>query len=89
MAAVSKATPDRQTVAVRAKRRAELSALIDAEMPFAGPCGICGGPDKRHRVLDAVADCVRAGDSVASVAEAYGLSAGLVSRLAEDWDCAG
>ena len=50
------------------------SNSFDALEPFHGPCGICGGPDARHRVVDAIASRLRAGESVESVAEDYGLS---------------
>ena len=41
--------------------------------PFAGECAFCGGPDKRHRMYDAVVACLRAGDSRESVARGYDL----------------
>lgn len=62
-----------------------LQSLIDAELPFAGPCLICGGPDKRHRVLDAVADMVRNTEDVETLTADYGLSEELVKRLGEEW----
>lgn len=55
-------------------RPAEVRAVLRLFGPPAGPCAICGLPDKRHRMLEAVAENVRAGDSVPFVAEAYGVS---------------
>lgn len=46
-------------------------SVLDVLYPFAGPCGICGGPDKRHRLADAIIENVRAGDSPAMVAAIY------------------
>jgi hypothetical protein len=42
--------------------------------PPAGACAFCALPDKRHRLLEAVAENVRAGDSVESVADDYDVS---------------
>lgn len=58
---------------------------VDEEMPPAGPCGICGGPDKRHRVIDAAIGMVMAGDHPAAVAEDYGLSEAFVQRLVDEF----
>lgn len=55
-------------------RPADVRAVLSAFGPPAGPCALCGLPDKRHRILEAVAENVRAGDSPAFVAEAYGVS---------------
>lgn len=57
----------------------ELLALIG---PYRGPCGLCGDPDARHRILDAVAELVRAGDDPAGVAEDYGLTVEAVEAIA-------
>lgn len=42
--------------------------------PFNGPCMICGGPDQRYRLADALVEMVGAGDSPEFVAAAYGLT---------------
>ena len=42
---------------------------IDDYFPPCGPCGICGGPDGRHRLFDAIRDRYRAGESAAAIAE--------------------
>jgi hypothetical protein len=49
---------------------------IDRWFPRRGPCGICGTPglDQRHRVIDAIADAVAAGDSEEDVAVDMGVS---------------
>jgi len=54
--------------------------------PYRGKCGICGGPDARHRVADAIAEQVRAGDSPESVADDFGVEVASVRFLAEHWD---
>lgn len=55
-------------------RPASVRAALALFGPPAGPCGLCGLPDKRHRVMEAVAENVRAGDGVAFVAEMYGVT---------------
>lgn len=57
---------------------------VDEFMPPIGPCGLCGGPDARHRVIEVMVERVRAGDSVASVAEDYGYAEAVVRRLMEE-----
>lgn len=49
--------------------------------PFAGPCALCGGSDKRHRLADSIIENVRAGDSVRLVANAYDVSQEAVTAL--------
>ncbi len=58
-----------------------LPSWVDEEMPFSGPCAICGGDDGRHRVTDAIVERVRARESVESVAQDFRLSEGFVYRL--------
>ena len=55
--------------------------LLDLVGPFRGECGICGGPDARHRVADAVVEMVGAGDLPEMVAADYGLSLEAVVEL--------
>ena len=50
--------------------------------PFIGECAFCGGPDKRHRVYDAIVDLVRGGDSPERVADDYGLPVESVLEIA-------
>jgi hypothetical protein len=53
-----------------------LDELVDLHWPRRGPCLICGvrGEDARHRVMDSVAENVRAGDHPEAVADTYGVS---------------
>jgi Holliday junction resolvase RusA-like endonuclease len=61
-------------------KHAALAALpnrdLDAHFPRRGPCLICGvpGEDARHRVVDAIADRVLAGDDEQSVADDHGVT---------------
>ena len=41
--------------------------------PFIGECAFCGGPDKRHRMYDAIVGCLRGGDSAEFLARGYDL----------------
>lgn len=45
------------------------------------PCGICGGPDAEHRVRDAIASRLRAGESERDVARDYRLTVRAVRRI--------
>jgi hypothetical protein len=49
--------------------------VLDEVWSDTGPCGICGTPGlgARHRVVDAMADRMRAGESAGEVAEDYGV----------------
>ncbi len=42
---------------------AELLRRLDERFPKHGPCGLCGGPDARHRLWDAIVGQARGGDS--------------------------
>ncbi len=57
-----------------------LPKWIDAEMPFRGPCALCGAPDARHRVTDAIWEAWNAGDSLADVARDFSVSERFVFR---------
>jgi hypothetical protein len=46
-----------------------------------GPCGLCGGPDRRHRVAEAILDRWTAGDTAVELAGDYGLTVADVDRL--------
>ena len=46
-----------------------MTAELDRWFPPRGPCGICGGPDARHRILDAIREHVAAGETAEEVAE--------------------
>lgn len=49
---------------------------LDEHFPRRGPCLLCGvpGEDARHRVIDAIAERVRAGDAEEMVADDYGVT---------------
>lgn len=44
---------------------------IDRYFPYRGPCILCGGPDARHRLFDALWGFYQAGDSVEVLADEY------------------
>lgn len=48
-------------------------AGLDYWFPPCGPCAICGGPDKRHRLGDALYGAWRGGDSMEFIARDYDL----------------
>ena len=58
---------------------------LDGLFPFRGPCGLCGGPDARHRVWDAMLERVAAGDDSADVAADYGVSEQAVAAVVSYW----
>jgi hypothetical protein len=60
---------------------------MDEFMPPRGECAMCGGPDARHRLTDAMIGRVKAGDHPHAVAEDYGYPEVFVRRLME-WDMA-
>lgn len=62
-----------------------LPPVVEAVMPFRSACGLCGGPDARHRVLDAIQERVSV-DEDQEVQEDYGLSAEVVEYIAEHWN---
>lgn len=62
-----------------------LPPTLDAAMRYHGPCGLCGHPDARHRVIDAIASRVRAGDGPEETGEDYGISVELVELIADGW----
>ena len=70
----------RKPHAVRLKLALALAAhadpALDAFFPPMGPCGLCNVPglDQRHRVVDAIAGGLEAGEGADEVAEDYGVS---------------
>jgi hypothetical protein len=52
-------------------RPADVRVALALFGPPAGPCAFCGLPDKRHRLLEAVAENVRAGELLPFVAQGY------------------
>ena len=61
-------------------------SVLDLLYPFAGPCLVCGGPDKRHRLADAIVHSVRGGDSPRLVASVYDVPEATVTALVEHAD---
>lgn len=62
---------------------ADADPALDAYFPRLGPCGICGTPglDQRHRVVDAIAERLAAGEGPEEVAEDYGLTVGAAEAV--------
>jgi hypothetical protein len=56
--------------------RAHADPALNAHFPPVGPCGICGVPGlpQRHRVVDAIAGRLAAGENPGGVAEDYGVT---------------
>jgi hypothetical protein len=54
---------------------AHADRALDEFFPLVGPCGLCGVPGlpQRHRVVDAIAGRLAAGEDPGVVAEDYGL----------------
>ena len=64
----------------------DLPDWLEQELPPHGPCGLCGDPDARHRVLDAIHDRVVAGgDGEEEVARDYDLTVEAVLWIAAEW----
>ena len=53
---------------------ANSNELLDRSFPKQGKCAFCGRQDARHRVLDAIKDRHKAGDSIELLAEDYDVS---------------
>ena len=62
---------------------------LDAVWPPRGPCGICGGPDARHRIFDAIRSPARSGEREEWVAEDYGVTVEDVRLVAGGGDLRG
>ncbi len=45
--------------------------LADLWRPYNGSCGLCGGPDARHRLFEAISERHAAGDSSSHLATDY------------------
>jgi len=65
---------------------AHADTALDAWFSRTNPCGICGVPGmpQRHRVVDAIAGMLAAGENPQVVAEQYGVTAGAV-RAVQAW----
>ena len=50
-----------------------MKGKFDTYFPYRGPCGFCGGPDARHRLIDMLQGRRQVGESVAHIAADYEL----------------
>lgn len=50
-------------------------------LPPRGPCALCGDPEARHRMVDAIRARVRAGESVRFVAKDYEMPEPFIRRI--------
>jgi hypothetical protein len=50
-----------------------VNATIDRYFKFRGRCGVCGGPDARHRVIDSIAERLAAGEYPDVIAQEFGV----------------
>lgn len=48
-----------------------LAESYEADGVYRGPCGLCGHPDARHRIIDAWTDRFKAGDALEEIAEDF------------------
>ncbi len=64
---------------------AHADSALDAFFPRLGPCGVCGTPglDQRHRMIDAVAEHLAAGEDPDDVAFELALPVGAVLAVGE------
>lgn len=60
----------------------ECLAALDHDFPPCGPCAFCGGPDKRHRLWDAIESSARV-DGLEWAMRDYRASRGEVLRLVD------
>ena len=54
---------------------------LDLIGPYRGSCGLCGHPDARHRVYDAIRERLAAGESVEGVAADYLMTVAVVQQI--------
>ena len=64
----------------------DLNRSLDQYFPFRGPCAICGHPDARHRLFDAIRGRAKAGDSVEELAEDYDASEEAIKLVINEGD---
>lgn len=81
---VASARADRVSDDTYRAAAARLREALDVLGPYRGRCGCCGGPDARHQVADAITGRLLAGEDTATVADDYGIGAG----LDQGWRCA-
>lgn len=56
-------------------------AILDEHFPPRGPCLLCGHPDARHRLWDALLGRHDAGDSAEELARDYGVAVEAVEAV--------
>ena len=64
----------------KARRAIKVARILDEHLPLLGPCRLCcaGNLDQSHRLIDALAGRVRAGDDPAETGGDYGLGVEVV-----------
>lgn len=67
------------------RRLKNIPPRVAKRFPPAGPCLLCGFPDKRHRMFDSLAGMVRAGDSPDRVGRDFDVPTRVVSDVAAWW----
>lgn len=68
--------PHKQRVKLALVLAAHSDPALDAFLPRLGPCGICAtaGLDQRHRVVDAIAERLEAGEDPEDTAGEFGVT---------------
>jgi len=61
-------------------------ARLDAYEPFRGPCGMCGCPDARHRMWDALDGQARSPDGIRGTARWMGVPVAYVRDVVRAYD---
>ncbi len=61
-------TGSRRLAAVQAAHNRWVDTWTPVLGPPRGPCGLCGGPDARHRIADAMVGTYLAGDPLTLIA---------------------
>ena len=59
--------------------------VVQAVMPFVGMCALCGAPDARHRMYDAIVGRYDAGESIVDLSADYHLDEEVVFWIAMWW----
>ena len=67
------------------QRLRSIPPVVEKHFPPQGVCLLCGFGDKRHRMFDAIADRIRAGESERSVIVDYRLPRSTVRAIVAWW----
>lgn len=75
--------PHAARVKLAAAVQAHADPVLDEHFPKIGPCGLCGVPglDQCHRVVDAIAGMLEAGEDPDVVAEEFGVGMAAVKAV--------